>query len=353
MQTDSHPGSTGTRARANSAIDKSFHFLCIKVNKWRGRYQRILHLSAASLSTLDPSSGKSTNSWRWSQVTKCIATPDNVEEIVISFGNAEPALRILVAPRTRPYLLDAFYTLAHAAFGAQKFLNSKHLTTASHDFQSTTHGPNGAQACTFRVYTTHFEIETNDRRIPEVISFRNIAAVWYVVGGGANNLNSSSSSSSSTTPTLPRSSSPLSNPPLPPSSSSLPSSPPLRPSPLLPPSSPSPTSPPSPPSPTSPTSPTTPPPSTERSRGGIYLIASAGGIGHGRWYSLKEGLGLANTLREGVRRLGARGNKSPLLDSTGNGTQLAEVQLAHGLLFPDIQTFDDGGDNNTNDSVER
>ena len=51
--------------------------------------------------------------------------------------------------------------------------------------------------------------------------------------------------------------------------------------------------------------------------------------------------------------MGARGNKSPLLDSTGNGTQLAEVQLAHGLLFPDIQTFDDGGDNNTNESVER
>lgn len=39
-------------------------------------------------------------------------------------------------------------------------------------------------SCTFRVYTTHFEIETNDRRIPEVISFRNIAAVWYVVRCG-------------------------------------------------------------------------------------------------------------------------------------------------------------------------
>ena len=102
----SHPGSTGTRARAHSVIEKSFHFLCIKVNKWRGRYQRVLHLTSAGISTLDPlAGGKSTNSWRWGQVTKCIATPDNSEEVVISFGPSEASLRILTAPRTRTYLL--------------------------------------------------------------------------------------------------------------------------------------------------------------------------------------------------------------------------------------------------------
>ena len=84
MQTElGHPGSTGTRARSNSVVDKSFHFLCIKVNKWRGRYQRILHLDSASISTLDPAApSKTTNSWRWSQVTKCVATSDNSEEII-------------------------------------------------------------------------------------------------------------------------------------------------------------------------------------------------------------------------------------------------------------------------------
>ena len=115
-----------------------FHFLCIKVSKWRGRYHRILRLSRRDgISTLDPSKGAAashtstssssddsrdhhgmmiTNSWSWPQVAGCAASRDSDEEIVVTFAEgSEPALRLLVAPTTRATVLEAFYLLAAAA----------------------------------------------------------------------------------------------------------------------------------------------------------------------------------------------------------------------------------------------
>ena len=68
----------------------SFHFLCIKVSKWRGG-TIVSYDHGGGSPTLDPNkadskSSRTTNSWRWSQISRCIPSGTNAEEVIVHFN---------------------------------------------------------------------------------------------------------------------------------------------------------------------------------------------------------------------------------------------------------------------------